>query len=132
MKGKLLMAAGAAVGYVLGTRAGRERYEQIKARAAEIWRDPQVQGRIADLGETVKEKVPVAREKVSETARKVSGSEPRHDGPRAGEGLEVPVGTPTDRAAGGAVNGRVGGPAGGAGAPTTVPGAGRPGSPEPE
>ncbi len=104
MKGKLLMAAGAAFGYVLGTRAGRERYEQIKARAGEIWRDPQVQGRISDIGETVKEKVPVAREKASETARKVAGSAPRYGGQRTGESAGAGPETPVDRSAGSPVN----------------------------
>lgn len=33
MRGKILFATGIAVGYVLGTRAGRERYEQIKKAA---------------------------------------------------------------------------------------------------
>ncbi len=105
MKGKLLMAAGAAFGYVLGTRAGRERYEQIKARAGELWRDPQVQGRISDLGETVKEKVPVAREKASETARKVAGSSQRHGERRTGEGADGAAETPVDRPAGSTVSG---------------------------
>lgn len=36
MKGKILFIAGLGVGYVLGTRAGRERYEQIKAAAARV------------------------------------------------------------------------------------------------
>lgn len=43
MKGKLLFVTGAAVGYVLGTRAGRKRYEQIKEAAAGIWNTPTVQ-----------------------------------------------------------------------------------------
>lgn len=35
---------GAAVGYVLGSRAGRERYEQIKRWAVRIADHPAVQG----------------------------------------------------------------------------------------
>lgn len=42
MKGKLAVLAGAAAGYVLGTRAGRERYEQIKDGAQRLWQDPRV------------------------------------------------------------------------------------------
>ncbi len=45
MKGKILFAAGLAVGYVLGTRAGRERYEQMKRAANGFWNDPRVQRR---------------------------------------------------------------------------------------
>lgn len=43
MKGKLAFVLGAAVGYVLGTRAGRERYEQIKRGAAAVWQTEPVQ-----------------------------------------------------------------------------------------
>jgi hypothetical protein len=40
--GKLGMALGVAVGYVLGARAGRERYEQMAASARQIMDKPQV------------------------------------------------------------------------------------------
>jgi hypothetical protein len=42
MKGKLAVLAGVGVGYVLGTRAGRERYEQIRGGARRLWQDPRV------------------------------------------------------------------------------------------
>ena len=41
MKTPLLAAA--AIGYVLGSRAGRERYEQIRTAARKIAGDPRVQ-----------------------------------------------------------------------------------------
>jgi hypothetical protein len=40
---KLPLLAAAAVGYVLGTRAGRERYEQIKSGARKMSQNPKVQ-----------------------------------------------------------------------------------------
>ncbi|KQM82124.1 hypothetical protein ASE68_01430 [Agromyces sp. Leaf222] len=43
MKGKILFVVGVGVGYVLGTRAGRERYEQIKSAAESVWNTPTVQ-----------------------------------------------------------------------------------------
>lgn len=43
MKGKIAFVVGAAVGYVLGTRAGRERYEQIKLGAQRVWNTEPVQ-----------------------------------------------------------------------------------------
>lgn len=43
------MLVGAAVGYVLGARAGRERYEQIKRWAVEAGRHPAV-AQLADQG----------------------------------------------------------------------------------
>ncbi|MGY1609458.1 hypothetical protein [Geodermatophilus sp. SYSU D00700] len=41
--GKLSMALGLGVGYVLGTRAGRERYEQIAQAATRFMGRPEVQ-----------------------------------------------------------------------------------------
>jgi len=43
MKGKIAFIVGAAVGYVLGTRAGRERYEQIKRGAEKLWNTEPIQ-----------------------------------------------------------------------------------------
>jgi len=40
MKGKLGIAVGLAAGYVLGTRAGRERYQQLTASAKRLADDP--------------------------------------------------------------------------------------------
>ncbi|MGO4594611.1 hypothetical protein AB4Z18_12395 [Leifsonia sp. 2TAF2] len=57
MRGKLLFVAGAAVGYVLGARAGRERYEQLKATAAKAWQSPTVQKQVHAVEDFVAEKV---------------------------------------------------------------------------
>ena len=43
MKGKLGIAVGLAAGYVLGTRAGRERYQQLTASAKRIADEPSLQ-----------------------------------------------------------------------------------------
>lgn len=43
MRGKLLFVTGIAVGYVLGARAGRKRYEQIKSAAESVWNTPAIQ-----------------------------------------------------------------------------------------
>ena len=40
---KLPLLAAAAAGYVLGSRAGRERYEQIKSGARKVSQNPTVQ-----------------------------------------------------------------------------------------
>lgn len=37
MRGKAGLVVGLAVGYVLGSRAGRQRYEQIKSQALKVW-----------------------------------------------------------------------------------------------
>ena len=43
MKTKLTLLLGGAIGYVLGTKAGRQRYEQIRQLASRIAAKPQVQ-----------------------------------------------------------------------------------------
>ena len=47
MKGKIAFILGAAVGYVLGSRAGRQRYEQIKRGAQKVWQTEPVQRGVA-------------------------------------------------------------------------------------
>ena len=46
MRGKVGLVIGLGIGYVLGTRAGRERYEQIKAQAARLWNLEPVQKQV--------------------------------------------------------------------------------------
>ena len=43
MRGKLIFITGVGVGYVLGTRAGRERFDQMVAQARKFWESPTVQ-----------------------------------------------------------------------------------------
>jgi hypothetical protein len=43
MRGKLIFITGVGVGYVLGTRAGRERFDQLVAQAKKFWESPTVQ-----------------------------------------------------------------------------------------
>jgi uncharacterized protein YjbJ (UPF0337 family) len=47
MRGKVGLVIGLAAGYVLGTRAGRERYEQIKHQALKVWNLDPVQQQVA-------------------------------------------------------------------------------------
>lgn len=71
MKGKILLVTGLAVGYVLGTRAGREKYEQIKTTANKLWRDPRVQRQVNQAEDFVKDKAPDVAEFLSDGAKKV-------------------------------------------------------------
>jgi hypothetical protein len=54
----LLIAAG--VGYVLGTKAGRERYEQIRGAARKVADDPRVQEKAHQAADLAREKAPDA------------------------------------------------------------------------
>lgn len=46
MKGKILLVTGLAAGYVLGARAGRERYEQIKTGWLTLYNTEPVQKQV--------------------------------------------------------------------------------------
>jgi len=78
MKGKILLVVGLAVGYVLGTRAGREKYEEIKANATKLWNDPRVQKQVNNAEGFVKDKAPEVAEFLADGAKtvvsKVAGS----------------------------------------------------------
>lgn len=55
MRGKLGLVIGLAAGYVLGARAGRDRYEQIKEQAEKVWNLEPVQKQVTkvqDLGKS--------------------------------------------------------------------------------
>ena len=68
MMRKLTILLSGAVGYVLGTRAGRERYEQIKAMAGKVKDDPRVQEKAQQAADIAKEKAPVVKDKVQGAA----------------------------------------------------------------
>lgn len=54
MKGKVGLVIGLAAGYVLGSRAGRERYEQIKAQALKVWNMDPVQDQVEKVKDFAK------------------------------------------------------------------------------
>ncbi len=64
MRLRILFIVGLGIGYVLGARAGRPRYDQLKAKATEAWEDPRVQKVVSDTQDFIKETAPVAQEKV--------------------------------------------------------------------
>ena len=80
---KLGFIVGVGVGYVLGAKAGRRRYEQIKARADKVWQSPTVQHKVNDATQVVRDKAPELQHKVAAVAKdagsavkaKVSGSD---------------------------------------------------------
>jgi hypothetical protein len=93
MKGKAALVVGMAAGYVLGTRDGRERYEQIKSQADRLWHDPKVQKNVAQAQDVVKEKAPVVQSKVSDVAHKATGKVKGSDSSSSGSDLTVDTAT---------------------------------------
>ena len=74
MMGKLKWLAGFGAGYVLGARAGRERYAQIAARAQELWSDPRVQEKAGQAQQALKEKADQAQQAVKDKVGKPATS----------------------------------------------------------
>lgn len=72
MTGKLGLLIGFGAGYVLGARAGRQRYDQIMAKAQNFWNDPRVQEKTSQATDVAKDKAGhaagVAREKAGHVA----------------------------------------------------------------
>ena len=68
---KLSILVVGAVGYVLGSRAGRERYEQIKRQAQKTWQRPAVQNAVDDVEQAVRTKASDVGSKVAEAASDV-------------------------------------------------------------
>ena len=61
-----LVAGG--VGYVLGARAGRERYDQIRGMAMKVKSNPAVQQTARQAAEAAKEAAPAVKDKVADVA----------------------------------------------------------------
>ncbi|KOG52598.1 hypothetical protein ADK75_15395 [Streptomyces virginiae] len=55
MRYKVTFVVGLALGYVLGTRAGRERYEQLRKSAQQIAQNPAVRNAAESAGQTGRE-----------------------------------------------------------------------------
>ena len=69
MRGKIGLVVGLGVGYVLGTRAGRARYEQIKKQAEKVWELPPVQKQVAKVTECAKKLPKIAVDGVVKVIR---------------------------------------------------------------
>jgi hypothetical protein len=67
---KLTFIAGLAAGYVLGARAGRKRYEQIKRTSGKVWNSGPVQKQVGNAKEVARTKAaPVVADMVADAAR---------------------------------------------------------------
>ena len=71
---KLAFIAGIAVGYILGARAGRKRYEQIRTAAKGLWETDSVQRGVHQAQEFAKERVGDVADSMYEGAKRVVGA----------------------------------------------------------
>ncbi len=71
---KTTILAAAAAGYVLGARAGRERYEQIVTATERFRTNPTVQKAQAQAQDYAAQQAPVVKEKAQEAAAKAASS----------------------------------------------------------
>jgi gas vesicle protein len=72
MKRKLLLLTGLGIGYVLGARAGREKYDRITAAAAHYWRDPRVAKVRDDVEIYARTQAPIIRDRAEIVAKDVA------------------------------------------------------------
>ena len=71
--GILVFTVGLGVGYVLGTRSGREQYDRLVANARRIWDDPRIVRARTDVESYARAQAPVVAAKAEEFARSVPG-----------------------------------------------------------
>ena len=101
--GKLTFIAGMAAGYVLGARAGRQRYEQIRRTSGKVWNSGPVQKQVVNAKEVARTKAaPVVADMVADAAR-ATGEKLRSS--RTVEAEVIEGGTPAT-APGAPTNGR--------------------------
>ena len=70
---RMSFLVGLAAGYVLGARAGKQRYEQIKAVSGKVWQSGPVQKQVAVAKESARTKAaPVVADFVADAAKATS------------------------------------------------------------
>ncbi len=95
---KLTLAAAAGAGYVLGAKAGKERYRQIEAKFREVAGMPAVQNATASVKETASGVADTAKTTMSEKAAAVTDKAKGDTGSETGKGesdVVVDLGTGT-------------------------------------
>lgn len=74
MKRKLLFLFGLAIGYVIGARAGREKYDKLKATAEHYWQDPRVSKVRSDVETYARTQAPIIRDRAEAVAKAAPGA----------------------------------------------------------
>lgn len=92
---KLLLIGAAAAGYVLGTKAGHERYEQIKRQSSKVWNSEPVQHGVHEAEGVAKHAASAAGTKVADAASTAGAKVAA----KVKSGDSEPTGPPSPRAA---------------------------------
>ena len=72
-KSLLIVLVGLGVGYVLGARAGRERYDLIVDKVTGVWEDPRVARARREAARYAREQAPVIRDRAQAVAKAAPG-----------------------------------------------------------
>jgi hypothetical protein len=99
---KLTFIAGLAAGYVLGTRAGRQRYEQIARTSGKVWHSRPVQKQVANAKEAARTKAAPAVADIVADAARATGQRLRASRTVTAETITSSPSTPPSAAAGSA------------------------------
>lgn len=87
MMRKSVTAVAFAAGYLLGARAGRDRYDAIVAKAKGLWQDPRVQEKVGQAQDVAKQKASQAQDAAKEMAKdKLPGEKPSGSTPPTSAG----------------------------------------------
>ena len=96
MKGKVGLVIGLAAGYVLGSRAGRERYNQIKEQVLKVWNTDQVQEQVGKVKDFAKSSAMALPSTLWDSAVKVTQAATSKGTP--GQKLDAAIKTSKDQA----------------------------------
>jgi hypothetical protein len=72
-KSLLIIAVGLGVGYILGARAGRERYDLIVEKVSGVWEDPRVAKARQEAARYAREQGPIIRDRAGAAAKAAPG-----------------------------------------------------------
>lgn len=67
------LGLGIAIGYVIGARAGRERYDKMKSKATQVWESPRVSKARSSVEDYARTQAPILRDKAEAVAKATPG-----------------------------------------------------------
>lgn len=85
MRGRILFVVGLGAGYVLGAKAGRQRYEQIAGAADKVWNSPAVAKQRHEVQHFVETQGPKLVDQATDVAGDAIGKVTKRKGSRRGD-----------------------------------------------